>query len=217
VKVEGSPGGTRGAGAGGSGGAGKRSMMEGTETEPLLGPAPAPRRTRTSQDSKRICLTIALLGLLALVGSITICYFLFFKYVIALRVLSLNVWGMPAKVGSEDKEARIQAIGEFIQKAEYDVYFLAELWMRADHNTIERLLPQGYHISAYGDFALFTCDGRLLPSFCSGLAIVSKFPFVEKQFLEYNWHGDILKLDGEYFARKGAGRARIEPHSGVLC
>ena len=47
MKGEGSTGGIRG--AGGAGGAGKRSMMEGTETEPLLGPAPAPRRTRTSQ------------------------------------------------------------------------------------------------------------------------------------------------------------------------
>ena len=33
---------------------------------------------------------------------------------------------------------------------------------------------QGYQMSAYGDFALPTCDGRMLPSFCSGLAIVSK-------------------------------------------
>ena len=44
VRGEGSTGGIRGAG-----GAGRRSMMEGTETEPLLGPAPASRRTRTSQ------------------------------------------------------------------------------------------------------------------------------------------------------------------------
>ena len=34
---------------------------------------------------------------------------------------------------------------------------------------------QGYQMSAYGDFALPTCDGRMLPSFCSGLAIVSKY------------------------------------------
>ena len=34
----------------------------------------------------------------------------------------------------------------------------------------------------------------------------------QKQFLEYSYHGDILKPDGEYWARKGAGRARISPH-----
>jgi len=131
-------------------------------------------------------------------------------------VMALNVWGMPAKVGSEDKELRIKAIGEKIALAEYDVYLLAELWMRPDHATIEASLPEGYHMSAYGDFALPTCDGRMLPSFCSGLAIVSKFPFIEKQFHEFNYHGDILKPDGEYFARKGAGRARVEPYPGTV-
>ena len=28
--------------------------------------------------------------------------------VVSVRVMSLNVWGMPAKVGSEDKELRIK-------------------------------------------------------------------------------------------------------------
>merc|ERR1712179_46806 len=61
-----------------------------------------------------------------------------------------------------------------------------------------------------------TCDGRALPTFCSGLAIVSKFPFVDRQFHEFTYHGDILKPDGEYWARKGAGRVRVEPSPGVL-
>ena len=94
-------------------------------------------------------------------------------------MLALNVWGMPAAVGSVDKELRMQAIGKFIKKKEYEVYLLTELWMRPDHETIRRLLPEGYHMSAYGDFALSSADGRVLPSFCSGLAIVSKFPFIE--------------------------------------
>ena len=83
---------------------------------------------------------------------------------VSVRVMALNVWGMPAKVGSEDKELRIkvnifffpsfsgkshlqhmmnpQAIGEYIAKAEFDVYLLAELWMRPDHATIEASLPE---------------------------------------------------------------------------
>ena len=35
---------------------------------------------------------------------------------------------------------------------------------------------------------------------------------LQKQFLEYSYHGDITKGDGEYWARKGAGRARVSPH-----
>ena len=34
------------------------------------------------------------------------------------------------------------------------------------------------------------------------MMIVTRFPFIEKQFHEFNYHGDILKPDGEYFARK---------------
>ena len=144
-------------------------------------------------------------------------------------MLALNVWGMPAKVGSEDKELRIAAVGDMINKAEFDVYLLAELWMRPDHETIRQRLPPGYFMSEVGDFALSTCDGRALPTFCSGLAIVSKYPFIEvthpqnrikmyfvfqylmfqKQFLEYSYHGDILKPDGEYWARKGAGKGKL--------
>ena len=63
-----------------------------------------------------------------------------------LKVMALNVWGMPAKVGSEDKELRMEAIGKFIQQKEYDVYLLAELWMRPDHETIRKLVPHGKKI-----------------------------------------------------------------------
>ena len=58
-------------------------------------------------------------------------------------MLALNCWGMPAKVGSEDKELRMKAIGKFIQKKEHDVYLLSELWMRPDHETIRALVPEG--------------------------------------------------------------------------
>ena len=57
--------------------------------------------------------------------------------------MALNTWGMPAKVGSEDKELRMEAIGKFIQQKEYDVYLLSELWMRPDHETIRKLVPHG--------------------------------------------------------------------------
>ena len=33
-----------------------------------------------------------------------------FQSVVSVRVMALNVWGMPAKVGSEDKELRIKVI-----------------------------------------------------------------------------------------------------------
>merc|ERR1712029_1282308 len=42
------------------------------------------------------------------------------------------------------------------------------------------------------------------------------FPFIEKNFFEYSYHGDILKPDMEYWARKGAGQVRISPLPNLL-
>jgi len=178
------------------------------ESQPLIASTSGGKKKNVS------CLLIFIIGVVGISIAIILSYLNYYSVAVGVRVMALNVWGMPAKVGSQDKELRMEAIGRFIQKKEYDVYLLAELWMRPDHETIRRLLPRGYHMSQYGDFALSTCDGRALPSFCSGLAIVSKFPFIEKEFLEYTLHGSKWSLDGEYWARKGAGRARVEPHSG---
>ena len=45
------------------------------------------------------------------------------------------------------------------------------------------------------------------------MAIVSRFPILEYEFNSYTWHGDPKKafIDGEWLARKGVGRIRIEP------
>jgi len=59
------------------------------------------------------------------------------------------------------------------------------------------------------------CDGKIGPDGCSGLAIVSKHKFTEIEFFPYTDHGDLWWKDGEYFARKGVGRVRVEPHPNV--
>ena len=48
---------------------------------------------------------------------------------------------------------------------------------------------------------------------CSGLAIISRFPFKEVEFNAFSDHGDPAKMfvDGEWFARKGVGRVQVEP------
>ena len=56
--------------------------------------------------------------------------------------MSLNTWGMPHSLGSEDKELRMAAIGRYINQSEHDVYLLEELWMRPDHATIARKRSQ---------------------------------------------------------------------------
>ena len=207
------------------------------EIEPLLSPSDRSSGGDTSTGRRKknvFCIFVFIIGVAALTAAIVISYFLYFKYVIGeikwfitlksnsfpgLKVLALNVWGMPAKVGSEDKELRMKAIGKFIQKQEYDVYLLAELWMRPDHETIRQHVPEGYYMTEVGDFALSTCDGRALPSFCSGLAIVSRFPFIEvnndhfiiRNFLNYCFRKSFLSIpttavSGILMGNTGRGR-----------
>ena len=58
------------------------------------------------------------------------------------------------------------------------------------------------------------CDGRVLITGCSGLAIISRYPFVEKSFTQYTYKGSIW--DGEALAGKGVGRVRIQPKQDVF-
>ena len=69
--------------------------------------------------------------------------------ILALKVMSLNTWGMPHTFGSQDKELRMEAIGNHINKGEYDVYLLEELWMRPDHNKIKSLIPEGDYFTQF--------------------------------------------------------------------
>jgi len=183
-----------------------------SDSEPLLEEASPNWRRR----SAFICIGIFFCGCLALASAILASYFLLYsKNVVGLKVMSLNTWGMPATFGSYDKEDRMEAIGRHIQKAEYDLYLLEELWMRPDHSTIKSLIPEGYHMTDVGDLAS-SCDGYVGPEGCSGLAIVSRYPFEEIKFHPYSNHGDALWGDGEYFARKGVGHARVSPVPGYL-
>ena len=73
------------------------------------------------------------------------------------------------------------------------------------------ILVGRYVMTEVGDLAGSGCDGRWLPTGCSGLAVISRFPFQEVEFHPYSDHGNIFVSDGEYWAGKGVGRGRIEP------
>ena len=99
-----------------------------------------------------------------------------------LNVIALNTWGMPATFGSEFKTQRMKAIRDEVAKGDYDVFMLEELWMQGDHGTVASQVPKGYFMTKFRELALSTCDGRVAPTACSGLAIVSKYEFKEVEF-----------------------------------
>jgi len=172
--------------------------------------------------SKRLLVTIFVILVLIVIGT-SLCFvlqhYLFpdtpdipeAKDVIDLNLLSLSVWGSPASFGVLDKEQRMEAIGQYLSNNSYDVVLLQELWMRPDHQTIKSHLPDGYQMSDVGDLAPAVCDGRVAPTFCSGLAVATKLPVKEFKFTSFSVHGSIWSSDGEFWVRKGIGRVRLEP------
>jgi len=172
---------------------------------------------------KWLCPLIAVFGVLAISVAIA---FTFLKSKTqagdsaSLRIISLNTWGMPHTLGAQDKEIRMEGIGRFIAKKDFDIYLLEELWMRPDHDTIKMHLPDDFHMTEYDTLApppcpydvfMFQtcCDGAMAPGGCSGLTVISRYPILEAEFTVYHEHGPYA--GGESLARKGFGRVRIEP------
>jgi len=192
-----------------------------SDSDPLL-VAGTPSRW-TSRRTTICCLSLLLLGSLGLATALILTYFLAapggLGPIVSLKLMALNTWGMPATFGAKDKTLRMQAIGELIQKQEYDIYLLEELWMRPDHALVKSLIPSNYHMTEVMDLnnphQWTNCDGEIGPDGCSGLAIVSKHKFTQIEFFPYTDHGDAFWNDGEYLARKGVGRVRVEPHPNV--
>jgi len=183
--------------------------MSGEDREPFLEPTTPRWRRRPSL----ICLGLLLVGGIALFTAVLLSYLCYWdqqeKDYPSIKVLTLNTWGMPASFGSYDKALRMEAIGDFINQSTHDIYLLEELWMRPDHNVIRQKIPDGWFMTHVADFSNGDCDGEIGPDGCSGLAVVSKYPFIEKSFNVYKWKGKIW--DGEGLASKGIGRVRIEP------
>ena len=99
----------------------------------------------------------------------------------------------------------MKAIGAFIANStEYDVVVLQDLLMRPDHETIRAMLPPGDDMktgpltvqlldrvmTAVGALAPALCDGRILPTYCSGLALISRFPLLETELTVFSVHGE---------------------------
>lgn len=171
----------------------------------------------------RWCLGLLFVLFLILMGHGLAIYFIYIRCnadngCMKVTMMALNTWGMPAFFGSKFKTERMKAIADVVKEGEFDIYLFEELWMQPDHTTIANAVPKGYYMTQFRELALATCDGRVAPTDCSGLAIATKFPIQEIRFDSYTYHGDVFKaaIDGEWLARKGIGRVQIVPMEGVV-
>merc|ERR1711953_1637364 len=183
------------------------SIVE-SDTEPLFG-------GKEKRKCSGRCWVIASVCIAVSVGLIFLGYNFYWKDVVGLRVMTYNTWGIPHTFGSKDKEERMEKIGHLLGRGDYDLVLLEELWMRPDHETIKAALGPGLHMTEYDD--LNKCQGTIWPWGCSGLAIISRFPILEKNFTQFTSQGPFSHMfsDGEYFSGKGVGRVAISPKKGI--
>jgi len=169
------------------------------------------RNKLTKHKKKTFGIFLGILVVLLTIGLAT--YFIYFHNRVKLHVFEFNVWGMPGGLGGcKYKEQRMKALAEIIRTRSpyFDVFLFAELWMQPDHDLLaEAAKEAGLHMTGFRQLASGTCDGRVLITECSGLAIISAYPIKEIEFHQYTWKGTIW--DGEAVAGKGVGRVQIEP------
>ena len=76
-----------------------------------------------------------------------------------------------------------------------------------------------YHMTDYDDFNDVDGSSILLPApgGCSGLAILSRWQILDKNFTQFSRQGKLSHVlsDGEYMASKGVGRVRVAPRPGL--
>lgn len=97
----------------------------------------------------------------------------------------------------------MEGVAEMVSRAGHDLYLFEELWMKEDHDRIRRRLPEGYHMTGFFETSpAGACTGVAV--FCSGLAVVSRFPIAEAEFSSFADHGEFTKAlaDGEVLVRK---------------
>lgn len=122
---------------------------------------------------------------------------------IDIKVLTLNVWGIPGI--SKNREARIEAIANQLITGpeEYDFVFLQEVWSRADYyflaTKVNKVLP----------FAHYFINGFI----GSGVCIFSRSPITEVHFHKFTLNGFPHKLQhGDWWGGKGVAVCRSTRH-----
>ncbi|KAJ3567338.1 hypothetical protein NP233_g6435 [Leucocoprinus birnbaumii] len=115
-----------------------------------------------------------------------------------LRLLSLNCWGL--KFVSKNLEERINGITNFIARTNHDIVALQEIWVYAHYekvrDAVQSRLPH----------AKFFYSGAL----GAGLAIFSRFPFIESSIHPYALNGEPIDVGGgDWFVGKAAASVVI--------
>ncbi|KAJ1361459.1 hypothetical protein KIN20_020719 [Parelaphostrongylus tenuis] len=115
-----------------------------------------------------------------------------------LRVLTLNVWGLPQPwpVGSKDRKYRLRKLAEAILKENYDIVGLQEVWSVNDYTDLIERLSGSFRFHHYFHSG-FTG---------SGVCVFSRHRIVSTFTLRYSLNGFAHHIHrGDWFGGKVVG------------
>jgi len=115
-------------------------------------------------------------------------------------LFTLNCWGLGLGI-SKDRNERMQDIGEFIAKQDYDIVFLQEVWKHTNFLTIKNLVASVLPYSHYFNNGIIG----------TGTAIFARVMIQDVTFHEFGLNGYPHKLlHGDWFGGKGLGVCQVD-------
>lgn len=126
---------------------------------------------------------------------------------VRLRVLTLNVWALPAGLAPHEDE-RIRAIGEQLPELAADVVGFQEAWTESARKA---LLAAGKRAGYPHAWLRPDAFGG------SGLLVLSRFPIAERRFIGFRVEGRAERFDhSDYYGGKGFALLRLDTPGGPV-
>ncbi len=124
-----------------------------------------------------------------------------------LRVLTLNVWGLPLGI-ARHHDARMHAIGEGFAASDADVIALQEVWTAGGRALLAQAGKQAGYSALWHRRAAF--GG-------SGLMVLSRLPIVRREFIRYRLAGLPQRPQhADYYGGKGFAHLDLETAEGPV-
>lgn len=136
----------------------------------------------------------------------------------ALRLVSFNLWDLPDYVTEFISKApgdplindqdRMVEIGKYINQQDFDIIGFQEAWQAGDRAIL-------LHYCKYSNLTHNHYFDKGIVG--SGLFIVSKYPIISIQYIQYPLNGKPQRLSqGDWWAGKGVGYVQIQTPMGIV-
>ncbi|KAM4797238.1 sphingomyelin phosphodiesterase 2 [Rhinophrynus dorsalis] len=124
---------------------------------------------------------------------------------VQIRIFDLNCWAL--RFLSKKRKERLALIGQLLQKKEFDLVMLQEIWSDVDYIEMKHSLSD-----------VFPHSHRFKSGVIgSGLCVFSRFPIIDCLQYQFSLNGfPYMVTHGDWFCGKGVGLVKLVAH-GFLC